>query len=109
MKNSIALKENVRSWQRFNVLLNAKYFLEDFSWYRECVIIDISRQGASINLPIDEKVALGTSIILEIVTNQLDNVTFKGEIVWIKQSENAFLIGIRFKKLLDFQLLGKLY
>ena len=108
MQNPI-LKENNRSWQRFNVLLKAKYFLDDFSWYREGVIIDISRQGTSINLPIDEKVALGNSIILEVVTKQLDNVTFKGEIVWIKQSENAFLIGIRFKKLLDCQLLGKLY
>jgi hypothetical protein len=109
MKNEVSLKENGRSWQRFNILLRARYFLQDFSWYRECVIIDISRQGASVNLPIDEKVALGNSIILEVVTKQLDNITFKGDIVWIKQSENAFLVGVKFKKLLDFQMLGKLY
>lgn len=109
MQNPVALKENSRSCQRFNVLLNAKYFLEDFNWYRECVIIDISRQGASINLPIDEKIALGISIILELITKQLESITIKGEITWIKQFENAFLIGVQFKKLLDFRLLGKIY
>jgi hypothetical protein len=108
MQNPI-LKENNRSWQRFNVLLTARYFLDDFSWYREGVIIDISRQGASINLPIDEKVALGNRIILEVVTKQLESITIKGEIIWIKQFEKAFLIGVRFKKLLDFNLLGKLH
>ena len=61
MQNPI-LKENNRSWQRFNILLKTRYLLDDFSWYRECVIIDISRQGASINLPIDENVALGNSM-----------------------------------------------
>jgi len=109
MKSATALKENSRSWRRFNVLLNAKYFLEGVNWYRECVIIDISKQGASVNLPIDEKVVLGTNVILEVITKQLENVIFKGKIVWIKQSESTFLIGIKFKKLLDFQVLGKLY
>jgi len=108
MQNPI-LKENNRSWQRFNVLLKAKYFLDDFSWYREGVIIDISRQGVSINLPIDEKVVLGNSIVLEVITKQLESITMKGEIVWIKQFEKAFLVGVRFKKLLDFHLLGKLH
>jgi len=109
MQNPVPLKENSRSWQRFNILLKAKYFLEDFSWYREGVIIDISREGASVNLPIEEKISLGTFVILEIVNKQLENILLKGEIKWIKQSENALLVGIRFQKLLDFHLLGKLY
>lgn len=108
MQNPL-LKGNNRSWQRFNVLLKTRYLLDDFSWYREGVIIDISRQGASINLPIDENVALGNSIILEIITKQLESITMNGEITWIKQFEKAFLIGVQFKKLLDFRLLGKIY
>ena len=43
MQNPTPL-ENSRSWQRFNILLKAKYILEAISWYRECVIIDVSRQ-----------------------------------------------------------------
>jgi hypothetical protein len=109
MRNPVDLKQNIRSWQRFNVLLKAKYLLEDLSWYRECVIIDISREGASINLPIDEKISLGTFVILVIVTKQLENIILQGKIKWIKQAEHTVLVGIKFKKLLDFQLLGKLY
>ena len=108
MQNPI-LKGNNRSWQRFNVLLKTRYLLDDFSWYREGVIIDISRQGASINLPIDENVALGNSIMLDVITKELESITMKGEITWIKQFEKAFLIGVQFKKLLDFQLMGKLH
>jgi len=109
MQNPVDLKENIRSWQRFNILLKANYLLEDFSWYRECVIIDISREGASINLPIEEKISLGTFVILVIVTKQLENITLQGKIKWIKQSENAVLVGVKFKKILDCQLLSKLY
>jgi len=108
MQNPL-LKGNNRSWQRFNVLLKTRYFLEDFSWYREGVIIDISRQGASINMPIDEKVALGNSIILDVITKELESITIKGKITWIKQFEKAFLIGVQFKKLLDVRLLAKIY
>jgi len=109
MQNPVPLKENSRAWQRFNILLKAKYFLEDVSWYRECVIIDISRDGASVNLPIEEKISLGTPVILEIINKELDNITLKGSVKWIKHSENALLVGVRFKKTLNFNLLGKLY
>lgn len=109
MQNPVDLKENIRSWQRFNILLKARYLLDELSWYRECVIIDISREGASINLPIEENVALGTCVILEITNKQLENIILQGKIKWIKQYENSLLVGVRFKKLLDFQLLSKLY
>jgi hypothetical protein len=109
MQNPIPLKENSRTWQRFNILLRAKYFLEDVSWYRECVIIDISREGASVNLPIEEKISLGTSVILEIMNKELENITLKGVVKWIKHSERALLVGVRFKHTLNFNLLGRLY
>jgi hypothetical protein len=108
MQNPL-LKGNNRSWQRFNVLLKTRYLLDDFSWYREGVIIDISRQGASINMPIDENVALGHSIMLDVITKELESITMNGVITWIKQFEKAFLIGVQFKKLLDIRLLAKIY
>lgn len=109
MQNPVPLKENSRACQRFNILLKGKYLLEGVSWYRECVIIDISREGASVNMPIEEKISLGTFVILEIVNKQLDNIILKGAVKWIKQSENALLVGVRFKKLLNFNMLGRLY
>jgi hypothetical protein len=91
------------------VILKAHYFFEHCNWYRECLIIDISRKGACTKLPIDEKIIRGAVIFLEIFNKQFQSTTVRGTIIWIKQTENAFIIGIKFKKVLDshtFQTVG---
>jgi len=108
MENPIEIKDNRRSTQRFNVLLNAQFYFDNHPGYKDCTIIDISRSGASIKISRDENAVKGTIIILEILKG-LESINLRGEIVWVTQIENGYLIGIKFGKLIDsntFKLLG---
>ena len=99
----INIKEDRRAWKRSIVLLKAKYMLNNVRRYKECIVIDISRQGACIKTPIENKISRGDSISLEISGNDTTNVAITAEIKWTKKIENGLLIGIQFETLLDTQ------
>jgi hypothetical protein len=105
MQNIIDLKENRRIGKRFMVLFQARFLVVHSQSYKECIIIDISRKGACAKLPPGENVMIGGEIFFELPTKGLDNVMVKGEVVWSKQIENGFIIGVKFKKLLDSEIL----
>jgi hypothetical protein len=95
------IKEDRRSWKRFDLLMKANYFLPKNTWYKECAIIDISRQGACIKTPAETDIRAGSSISLELFTKEIQSVNIKGIIKWIKESENGLIIGIKFNSALD--------
>jgi len=51
----INAKEDRRSWKRYIVLLKGKYLLDKDKRHKECIVIDISRQGACIKIPLEKK------------------------------------------------------
>jgi hypothetical protein len=108
MQNQAKLRENIRSWPRFMVIMQGHYFFEHCTWYRECLIIDISRKGASVKLPIDENITVGAAIILQVFDKRLYNITIKGEIIWVKQLANAFIVGVKFPHMLDSKTFNNL-
>ena len=105
MQNTVGLKENRRDEKRFLVFIQARFLMAHSQRYKECVIIDISRTGACAKLPRGEIVTIGGEIFFELPTKELENGTVKGEIVWSKQIENGFIIGVKFKNLLDKKIL----
>jgi uncharacterized protein YuzE len=99
MENRIPAKQNQRTWERFIALLKAHYAVEHSTLYKECIIIDISMKGACVKLQRDKNISTGTSIFLKVLTKDQKKHTIQGEIVWIEQTENAYIAGINFKKL----------
>jgi hypothetical protein len=99
----INAKEDRRAWKRYIVLLKGKYLLDNVKRYKECIVIDLSRQGACIKTPIENNVSRGDSICLEISTNEVPSVAINAQVQWTKTVEHGLLIGIKFETLLDAQ------
>ena len=105
----VTVKSNERSNSRFMVLMKAQYFLNDqWNRYRECLIIDISRDGACIKLPSDTKISLDELVNVELFSKENESVQFSGPVKWIRRSENALIAGIKLKKLLDDKTLSSI-
>jgi uncharacterized protein YuzE len=99
----INAKEDRRSWKRYIVLLKGKYLLDKDKRHKECIVIDISRQGACIKTPIENKVSRGDEICLEIFTKEAASIVINAAVQWTKKIEHGLLIGIKFEALLDAQ------
>jgi hypothetical protein len=99
----INAKEDRRSWKRYIVLLKGKYLLDKDKRHKECIVIDISRQGACIKTPIENRVSRGDAIYLEIFTKEAASIVINAAVQWTKKIEHGLLIGIKFEALLDAQ------
>jgi hypothetical protein len=108
MDNPITVNKNRRVHKRSAVLLSARYFPLNATYPKECVIIDVSRQGACVKLPADKSISKGSRIILEVFDKQSNNITIKGEVVWIRESAVVFVVGVKFQKLLDMNTINSL-
>jgi hypothetical protein len=97
----INAKEDRRTWKRYIVLLKAKYLLNNVKRYKECIVIDLSRQGACIKTPVENKVSRGDSICLEVFTKGATSIVIDATVQWTKQVEHGLLIGIKFETVLD--------
>jgi hypothetical protein len=97
----INAKEDRRAWKRYIVLLKGKYLIDKVKRYKECIVIDISRQGACIKTPIENNVARGDSICLEISPKEASSAALNATVQWTKKIEHGLLIGIKFEALID--------
>jgi hypothetical protein len=99
----INAKEDRRSWKRYIVLLKGKYLLDKVKRHKECIIIDISREGACIKIPLEKNISRGDAICLEIFTKEATSIVINAAVQWTKKIEHGLLIGIRFETLIDAQ------
>lgn len=99
----IHAKEERRAWKRYIVLLKGKYLLDNFRHYKECIVIDISRQGACIKTPIEDNVSRGDAICLKLVNDKESCLKINAEVQWTKTIEHGSLIGIKFESPFDIQ------
>ena len=93
--------ENRRDFKRFGVLLKLSYFLHNAPYPKEGFMIDLSRIGACIKIQKETNLSVGGTILLEILARDLNSINIKGEIAWAKQTEEGFVIGVKFNKPLD--------
>jgi hypothetical protein len=103
MAISIDAHEDRRSWKRYIVLLTGRYLLNNDKRHKECMVIDISRQGACIKTPNENKISRGDSICLEMFTKGTTSIVIDATVQWTKQIEHGLLMGIKFAALLDAQ------
>jgi len=99
-----------RSFQRFSVRLSGRFLSggQDTGW-KECTIIEISRNGMLITYPLSEKIHKGATVCLEIyIPKQLDSLNAKGTVRWLKQTENSVISGIELCKPVDENIFSKL-
>lgn len=93
--------EDRRAFKRFEVLLKVTYYLYNAPYPKEGLLVDVSKRGACIKIQKEINLSAGGTILLEILTTDLKTLNIKGEIVWFKQSEDGYIVGIKFNKLLD--------
>jgi cell division protein FtsN len=90
-----------RKFFRFQRQRKAQYFLQESGRNKlECIIIDVSRKG--MNLLLNEKINLGSTICLEIpLPGALVTIKVNGTLKWIEERGNDFIAGIELTKILD--------
>jgi hypothetical protein len=93
--------ENRRAFKRFGVLLKISYFLHNAPYPKEGLMLDVSRTGACIKIQKETNLSVSGTVLLEIIARDLNNINIKGEIMWFKQTEDGFVVGIKFNKPLD--------
>ncbi len=98
-----------RDHERFDSSAMVQYFFKKSSQrFMECELVDVSRSGVAIRVPVSEDVFFGMDALLEItLPGSLDHITVKGTIAWSQSTETG-LVGIRFESLLTPEVLTRL-
>jgi hypothetical protein len=98
-----------RDHERFESSAMVQYFLKKISLrFMDCELVDVSRSGVAIRVPVSEDVFFGMDALLEItLPGSLDHITVKGTIAWSQSTETG-LVGIRFESLLAPEVLTRL-
>jgi hypothetical protein len=93
--------EDRRAFKRFGVLLKISYFLYNAPYPKEGLMLDVSRTGACIKTQKETNLSVSGTILLEILARDLNSINIKGEISWARQTEEGFVVGVKFNKPLD--------
>jgi hypothetical protein len=98
-----------REHERFESSAMVQYFFKKISLrFMDCELVDVSRSGVAIRVPVSEDVFFGMDAFLEItLPGSLDHITVKGTIAWSQSTETG-LVGIRFESLIDQEILTRL-
>ena len=92
--------EDRRKFKRFPVLLNAQYLEDNKEEWKECSIIDVSREGAGMNVYTKERIYIDTMLQLRIVVPiKKEPIDAVGTLMWIREIEGDpkfnFIGGIK--------------
>jgi len=75
-----------RKYKRFPVQLSAQYLGENGKKWKECSVINISREGMGIEVYMREKIHVGSILQLEIdVPVKNKQISVMGTLMWIKK------------------------
>ena len=101
---------NRRSRDRVVTKLNAQYFIKrKSSQYLECKVVNLSRTGAAISIPIGEKPECGNIVFLDIyIPRTLSHVSTLAEIKIIGKQDNELICGVKFTELISLQIFEQL-
>jgi hypothetical protein len=95
--------EENRAAIRFATNLKGRYFVKELEkLWGNCTVFDVSRTGMGIKFHTSKPIDVGSTITIEIeVPSELEPMSLKGILRWIKEGENKFLGGIELTKVLD--------
>ena len=98
-----------REHERFESSAMVQYFFKKISLrFMDCELVDVSRSGVAIRVPVSEDVFFGMDAFLEItLPGSLDHITVKGTIAWSQSTETG-LVGIRFESLIGQEIFTRL-
>ena len=99
-----------RRFTRFTTQLKGQYFLKERKkGWQECTITVVSRKGLGAEFHTQEIIKPGSTAQFEInVPGELEPITVKGILRWIKKKGNDFIGGIEFAEMLDDLTFAKL-
>jgi hypothetical protein len=94
---------NRRGKFRAKTRLNAQYFIKKQSaHYLDCQIVNLSRTGAAVSLPLAEKLQSGVIMFLDIyIPKTLMHVSAQAEIKRVEQRETEIICGVKFTELIS--------
>ncbi len=97
------VKEENRLHIRFSTNLKGRYFIKEVAkHWGNCTIFDVSRSGIGIRFHTSEKIEVGSTIEVEIeIPSELQPMSVRGILRWIKQADNEFVGGIQLTEVLD--------
>jgi Tfp pilus assembly protein PilZ len=95
--------EENRAAIRFETNLKGRYFVKEYGkLWGNCTVFDVSRTGMGIKFHTSEAIDVGSTVTIAIeVPSELEPMSVKGILRWIKQGENEFLGGIELTEVLD--------
>jgi len=101
---------NRRGKDRIKTKLSAQYFIKKHSsQYLESTVVNLSRTGAAVSVPMNEKLACGTIMFIDIyIPKTLLHVSAQGEIKRVERSERELICGIKFTELLSQSIFEQL-
>lgn len=102
--------KNQRLFKRFPHNHQGRFFSNTQSkGWRDCQIVDISRKGVQIECSATEEISTGSIMCIEIyIPNQLELVSLKGTVKWVKKKDDKLISGIEFCKLLEEEVLNQI-
>jgi hypothetical protein len=94
---------NRRGKDRIKTTLNAQYFIKKQSTqYLDCKVVNLSRTGAAVSVPIDEKLECGTIMFIDIyIPKTLLHVSAQAEIKRVERHDKELISGIKFTELIS--------
>ncbi len=94
---------NRRGKSRAKTRLNAQYFIKkQSSQYSDCQIINISRTGAAVSVPLTEEMKSGSIMFLDIyIPKTLMHVSAQAEIKRVEKREHEIISGVKFTELIS--------
>jgi hypothetical protein len=101
--------EDRRDHERYESSARVQYFIKKRSQrFMDCELVDISRSGIAVRVPVSEDLFVGMDVVLEItLPGSLEHITVRGIIAWSQSTETG-LVGIRFGSLLASEILARL-
>ena len=100
--------EDKRSWDRFKFVLKGNYSHEQRSRQRECIVLDMSVNGACLKLPRDDDFAAGAPIFIEVLNREMNKINLEARVVWSQHTDESVLVGSLFVTILDTDIFESL-
>ena len=87
--------DNERKGVRFPTEIKTRYLIDGEDTWKECTVVDMSREVMDIVFRANEEIPLGTIIHLKAQRPQETEVlNIKGTLKWIRQSVDVYVGGI---------------
>ena len=92
--------EERRKSARVPIKLRGLYHLQGEESWKECSVVDLSRNGMGIAFLTQEEIDVGSTIRLKVFhLKEPNTANIKGILKWIKPMENGFIGGIEITSL----------